>query len=283
MLKFCSLALILCCCAGAAMADEAQQSETIGAYLQSNDLETYQRLQEYTDFTLAGTGFDDFPLPTDVFDHSYRSPGRAFFYSLLVPGGGQYYAGSKLKSTIFIGVEAILWAGYFSFHSDGKSIEDEYVAYAEQYWSPALYTNWLIEEVGIIDDDSTWIDASGRTQSFSHHLPDVKSQQYYEMIGKYDQFQFGWQDTDYRWDDSSSTHRDDYLVDRDKSNDAFGKAKTAAIFSIANHLISAFEAALSAKKFNREQDTFGDLSIKARLVRHYDERIPKVSLTYKFF
>lgn len=282
MLKHFSLALILCCCAGAALADEAQEPETIGSYMQLDDLETYQRLQEYTDFTLAGTGFDDFPLPTDVFNYSYRSPGRAFFYSLLVPGGGQFYTGSKVKSAIFLGVEAILWAGYFSFHGDGKAVEDEYVAYAEQYWSPVLYTNWLIEEVGIISDTLNWSEG-GRTQSFSHHLPDTKTQQYYEMIGKYDQFQYGWQDTDYRRGDSLSSHRDDYLVQRDKSNDSFGKAKAAAIFSIANHLISAFEGALSAKKFNREQDTFSQLSVKARLARHYDERIPKVSLTYKFF
>ncbi|MFH2055157.1 MAG: hypothetical protein ABIJ61_04295, partial [bacterium] len=227
MVKFWSLTLVFCLLTGMAVADDQKSNSEIGDYLQANDLETYQLLREYTDYTLAGTGFDDFPLPDDVFNYSYRSPGRAFFYSLLVPGGGQFYSNSKTKAAIFVGVEALLWAGYFKFHSDGKTIEDEYTVYADQYWSPALYTNWLIEEIGIIDDTTSWTEG-GRTVSFSHHLPEVKSQQYYEMIGKYDQFQYGWLDTDYRRGDSLSTYRNQYLVTRDESNSAFGKAKAAA-------------------------------------------------------
>jgi hypothetical protein len=200
-----------------------------------------------------------------------------------VPGGGQLYTQSKTKAAIFLGIEAILWVGYFKYQGDGKNKEDEYQNFADQRWSPELYTNWLIEDKGIIDDDSTWTDANGRTQSFAHHLPDVKSQQYYEMIGKYDQFLYGWRDTDYRAGDETSSFRQNYLVMRDESNDAFGKAKVTVIFAIANHLVSGFEAALAAKRFNQKQDTFANIDLKMHMAQHFDERIPKLTLTYKFF
>lgn len=255
----------------------------IGKNLIKDDLKTYQRLEEYTNVSLAAGNFDDFPLPSDIFAFSYRSPGRAFLYSLLIPGGGQVYTGSKTKAAFFIGAEVALWVAYFSFHGDGKTKEDTYVNYAEAHWSAELYTNWLIEEKGIVDDDSTWYDANGQPNTFSHHLPDVKNQQYYEMVGKYEQFLYGWRDTDYRSGDQTSDWRHSYLVMRDESNSAFGKAKAAAIFSIANHLLSAFEGALSAKRYNRKQDTFTELRLKANFAQYYNEQIPKVTLTYSFF
>lgn len=266
----------------AAVAQDAPPTETISAKLLKQELETYRQLEQYTNVDFAASNFDEFPLPSDIYDFSYRSPGRAFFYSLLVPGGGQVYTGSKTKAAVFLGLEAVLWVGYFSFHSDGKDKEDAYIKYANERWSPELYTNWLIEEHGIIDDDSTWYDSNGQPQTFSHHLPEVKSQQYYEMVGKYEQFLYGWKDTDYRSGDVSSDWRGAYLVMRDESNSAFGKARAAAIFSIANHLLSAFEGALAAKKFNRKQDTFSELRLKARFATYYNERIPQVTLTYSF-
>ncbi|MFH2055888.1 MAG: hypothetical protein ABIJ61_08015, partial [bacterium] len=78
-------------------------------------------------------------------------------------------------------------------------------------------------------------------------------------------------------------YRNQYLVTRDESNSAFGKAKVAAMFSIANHLLSAFEAAFSAKRYNRQQDTFGEIRVKAQFAKYYDEQIPKLTVSYNFY
>ncbi len=283
MMKTLCLMMLVIFCAGMAQAEDLAPSGQIGNLMAKNDLSTYRQLQEYTNFNLTANSFDDFPLPSDIFNYSYRSPGRAFFYSLLIPGGGQVYTGSKTKAAFFIGVEAALWVGYFSFHSDGQKKQDQYIDYANAHWSPELYTNWLIEELGITDDSSTYYDANGQPHEFSHHLPDVKNQQYYEMVGKYDQFLYGWKDTDYRSGDLTSDWRSSYLLMRNSSNNAFGKAKAAAIFSIANHLLSAFEAAWSAKRFNKKQDTFSQWKLNAGFAQYYDEQIPRVTLSYKFF
>lgn len=257
-----------------------QDTDSLGRLLQLAEIEmqAYYRLQEFTSIRLAASGFEDFPMSSDLFATSYRSPGRSFLYSLVLPGAGQYYTGSKTKAALFLGVEVASWVGYSVFHSDGKKRERDYESFADQYWSPQQYYNWLIETKGISDDNDKWRGDS----IFTHHLPDRKTQQYYEMIGKYEQFHFGWLDTDYRRGDSTSSFRDQYLTDRAKANDAFNRAKVSVIVSLANRVLSAFDAALSARRYNRKQDSFSELSLKARMAKYEGERIPKLELTYRF-
>jgi hypothetical protein len=48
-----------------------------------------------------------------------------------------------------------------------------------------------------------------------------------------------------------SPHRQTYLDMRRQANDYFTNATTFAMVSIANHLVSAFEAAIGARRYNR--------------------------------
>jgi hypothetical protein len=144
-----------------------------------------------------------------------------------------------------------------------------------------LYMNWLVENYGITSDTMSFVE-NDSIKTFTHHLPDTKSQQYYEMIGKYDQFRYGWTDTDYLRAKDSSDARNQYLQDRNTANQKFDRAKVGAIVAIANHLFSAFDAALSARRFNRQQDSFSEFSVKARMVKYEGHQIPKLIFTYKF-
>ncbi len=256
-----------------------QQGDMLGQLMQKNDMHEYQRMRQLTDFSLASSGFEDFPMSSDIFETDYRSPGKGFLYSVAIPGTGQLYTGSKTKAVIFMGVEALAWAGYYIYHKDGVDKENSNEEYADRYWDPELYYNWLVEVHGITDDNDR---SKLNDDTFTHHLPDTKTQQYYEMIGKYDQFQYGWVDTDYRRGDSTSAFRDEYVVDRDKANDAFNKAKIGAIVSIANHLVSAFDAALSARRYNRQQDTFSEYKLRPSLAHYENEAVPTLTFIYKF-
>lgn len=63
-------------------------------------------------------GFED---DESIYEYDYRSPKRAFIYSLLIPGWGQKYARSHaVKPLFFLAAEAGLWMGYFKFHNDGN-------------------------------------------------------------------------------------------------------------------------------------------------------------------
>ncbi|MEA2031152.1 MAG: DUF5683 domain-containing protein, partial [candidate division Zixibacteria bacterium] len=116
----------------------------------------------------------------------HRSPAKAFFMSLVVPGAGQFYNKSKLKSIGFFGVEVASWLLYSKWHSEADDMTDEFEKFNRDHWSEEDYDTLLSWTYGQTDDEL--VDAV----EISHHLPDTRTQQYYEMTGKYDQFAWGW-------------------------------------------------------------------------------------------
>jgi len=256
-------------------------TDEIGQFLQKDDLKTYRQLQEWTKAKFAASDFEDFPMTSDLLNTTYRSPSKAFLYSMTIPGGGQLYNHSKFKAGLFMAIEVASWVDWLINHQKGQQKTNDYNNYADRYWSPSRYTDWLIETYGIASDTSEFI-RNDSTMRFTHHLPATKTQQYYEMIGKYDQFRYGWSDTDYLIGKDSSSLRRVYLDDRATANSFFTKAKTGAIIAIANHLFSAFDAALSARRYNKKQDTFSEVSLRARVVQYEGHRMPRLTLSYTF-
>ena len=215
----------------------------------------------------------------DVYGFKGKSVKKAFLYSLIVPGSGEFYAGSKIKAAIFLGVDVGLWALYFNYHGKGKDKETEYQGFADQHWSEDDYILWLHDEYDIWSDrDKYETDPVTHDSAYlSHHLPDTKTDQYYEMIGKYEQFSGGWDDFD-----TTSANRESYLDKRRVSNDLLNNAKYAAMFSLGNHILSAFDAALTVKRHNRRGEKFSQVEFKMRLVDRNQELIPRLSATLRF-
>ena len=250
---------------------------SIGEYLQA-DQGAYVRkvaaLTESDPVLLAEESeFNDFPIfGEDIYSADHRSISRSFLYSFLVPGLGEYYCGSKIKAGVFFAFDLLSWAQYATKHTAGTDKEDEFQKFANAHWSPTRYMVHIIEEYGV--DSDTLVDG------YSHRLPDEKTQQYYEMIGKYEQFVYGWDDVE---SDKSIKNRSTYLVMRKDANDKLDAARTWVMVSLANHFLSAFDAALSAKRFNKKRDVFSTVNVKARLAEYDGRRIPKIELTYKFY
>ncbi|OGC91004.1 MAG: hypothetical protein A2W25_07965 [candidate division Zixibacteria bacterium RBG_16_53_22] len=201
-------------------------------------------------------GEDD--LREDIYEFHAKSPLKAFALSLAIPGAGQFYNGSKIKAGTFLAADALLWTGYLIYHGKGNDQEKKYRKFADDNYTASRYFDWF-ETLG----DSV-------RQVFSHQIyPDpndpegvVRNHEYYENIGKYDQFQPGWNDYDsLGWpppplpgenrEYQATPYRMQYLDMRRQANDYFSNASTMAMISIANHLISAFDAAIGAKKYNR--------------------------------
>ena len=282
---FLPVVLIFCLIFSSALAEENDSTPTISEFLQKDQFDQWRQLERISDpDMLFADDFNDFPgFEDDLYKIKHHSTGRAFLYSLILPGAGQWYTGSKLKTGLFLGLELFSWYQYINKYGDGQDLEDEYRAYADQYWNPGDYRAWLVDVKGVASDTIPYRDADSLV-TFTHHLPDFKTQQYYEMIGKYEQFVFGWADTDYNEGDSlSEEHRVTYLQLRDQSNSKFDAARNYAIVSIANRIISAFDAALAARRLNKKADRFSEIRLKARLADYYGERIPKIILTYSFY
>ncbi|HQG44998.1 MAG TPA: hypothetical protein PLG50_05020, partial [bacterium] len=134
--------------------------------------------------------------------------------------------------------------------------------YADSNWSEEKYWQAIAsmsgKPVGDIEALREW-----EHLNFSHGLHLTKDQQYYEMIGKYNQFNYGWNDiytttpspTDkmtYLKDQIRSPRRLYYETRRDASNRNFKHATTCLTVVILNHMTSALEAAFSVSRHNRE-------------------------------
>ncbi|OPX25905.1 MAG: hypothetical protein B1H02_00210 [Candidatus Latescibacteria bacterium 4484_107] len=196
-----------------------------------------------------------------------KSPKKALLFSALIPGAGQIYGGKLLRGAVFLTIDAALLTGYVVLDKKGGDLEDDFKAYADRYWDVDEYLVWKDQ----------YVSATGDTMLFTHGLPRdsagevQKTQQYYEMIGKYDQFRVGWED--YPDDLKSITYADsvlitedrlDYMDQRDDSNRYLKRAGyvTGAIFF--NHIISAIDAARQVSG-SREEQARSERRVKVRM------------------
>lgn len=210
----------------------------------------------------------------------YKSPKKALALSALIPGAGQAYAGSYYKTAGFVAVEALSWTMFMIYNKEGKNIEREFQQFADTHWIENDYWDWIARHSGI---DRNNMDAlrEWEEERFSHHLHLVKDQQYYEMIGKYDQFNYGWDDSDIGlldedWDISKRSARRLYYEDRrDASNRAFKKATTGVTIAMLNHILSAIDAAWTVSRHNKQ---LAQVSLRFRPIRYDREALTALTL-----
>ncbi len=188
----------------------------------------------------------------------FKRPGRSFMSSAVIPGAGQYYNGSVKKAVGFLVAEIGLWSGYSTLKGKGDDKEDEYKAFADEFWS---YNRWILSE-----------DTEGGHKIDEHPITGgpVKNNQYYENIGKYDQFNRGWEGTISR--DSLTVQRATYIKLQEDANNLFSWATTVASIVMLNHILSAAEAVYTAKKLNDEASMTISLTAMPVIV---DNRIMK--------
>jgi hypothetical protein len=235
-----------------------------------------------------------------------KSVGKAALYSAVLPGAGQYYNGSIWKTILFAGIEVAAWTAYFVNDSKGQQSDTDMRNYADVHWSEHKYWSWMYDKavqnnienlpnytlterdeatgiVYLVDYDQEM----GNSLRFledelghTHRLPETKTQQYYEMIYKYlTQFGNAWDDADFytRYYGNTNNLTDNMFAYRDmrnQTNEYFDNATTAVNVILINHVISALEAAWSARMFNK------DLEIKpfAQNRRYLDEQIQMYGL-----
>lgn len=206
-----------------------------------------------------------------------RSPKRAFLFSALVPGAGELWAGSKMRAALFFGLEVLGWGTYVSWNAKGDELESEFRARADTTWKPWQYIAWresrsarFTSKTHTLPCDSLFVQAPSNTP-----VPEVlkdcsttKTQQYYELIGKYHQFIAGWEDvTDpttgnrvqhHSEIDSAETFysaiREEYEDQRYESNKYLKRAGNVAGLLLVNHVLSAIDAARVARARNLGQD-----------------------------
>lgn len=228
-----------------------------------------------------------------------KSPWLAAGMSAGIPGLGEFYSESYLKSVIFLGAEVASWIIYGVYTNKGNDHTDEYEGFANVHWSVVDYALWLnqYKNCSIVVDPNTnlapfqrvdWgqLNSCERTvEGFSHTLPPYGTQQYFELIGKYAQYTTGWDDADPSIDYARPENLDRvsprfrfYRDMRGEANDFFNIASTAVGVVVANHILSALDAAWSASRYNRNLQTSAQLRLQRtgemwELVPRFDVKV----------
>jgi len=240
------------------------------------------------DHPLDDGGEQGAPLPQE------KSPWLAAGFSLLVPGSGQFYAKSYWKAALFFAIEAAVVTAAIAYDRKGDDQTAEYQAFANQHWSVTRYAEWT-EQNFSLQGEFQWDQGNGivnwdelnrmeRTVGgwYSHTLPPYGSQQYYELIGKYPQYNQGWDDAppSFTYGDPLTPRFLSYSADRGEANTYYDRASTAVTVAVVNHIVSALDAAWSASMYN--SDIRAEASVQRIPAGDGMVDVPVLRVSYRF-
>lgn len=234
-----------------------------------------------------------------------RSPLLAAGLSFAIPGAGQFYNDDIWKTAIFVAVEAAAIYTAASYNKKGDDQTESFENFANENWSPLQYATWTYEKYlanGTFTEaefprDDFFTQINNRDWAllnqlenrignyYSHRLAPYGDQQYYEMIGKYSQFNPGWNDFQedslhsFSFPQQVSDNFLYYAGERGKANDFYTVSKTAVIIVVTNHILSALEAAWSAHRYNRSLEV--NVSLEKEQIGYRTELIPQLNMKYR--
>ena len=257
--------------------------------------------------------FDD---STSSIAFKKRSPMLTGGMSLILPGAGQFYNEDYWKTAIFVAVEAAAIVTAVVYNNKGNEQTEYFENFANSAdgWNVNQYAQWSVDNAtrinpaiegnevlnGVVDEDGNLISWSKLNELesaighyYSHRLAPFDDQQYYEMIGKYSQFNVGWSDyndADYPPDGYTyiTNVREDpvtatfswYADERGKANSYYDISNLAVKILVANHIISAVEAALAANSYNRSFNA--EVKMQSNSIGYSRVFYPELSMSYRF-
>lgn len=200
-----------------------------------------------------------------------KSPRKALLLSAVIPGAGEVYSKAYIFGAAFFAAEVTLWLMYSKYTSKGKDLETEFQMYADDYWSRDDYLEWI--------NSSEAIELQVQR---THELPDTRTQQYYEMIGKYDQFYAGWSDSEQFEYGERGGKRLEYMDMREDSNEQLKKASTMVSIAILNHIVSAVDAAWASYRYNKSHAEKVGTTMQFDTIQYAQEVCPAISLNMRW-
>jgi hypothetical protein len=184
--------------------------------------------------------------------------------SLAVPGLGEAYLG-HIRGYPMMAIDVASWLLLVHYNEQGHKKRDAYYAYAQEHWSetrmePAYDITNPADAAGLFYYPGFTITVSPQGYKQIPLWVDVTAdrREYFENLGKWDQFVFGWDDfTDprtfittvaqgdaqYLTDPRVSAHRETYRAMRTDSNKQFTNRDRLLYFNIATRIFSFFQVA----------------------------------------
>ncbi|MDA3860787.1 MAG: DUF5683 domain-containing protein [Melioribacteraceae bacterium] len=284
---------------------------TITTFAQESKLELSGNLSLDLVFTSKNYHFDETETSLAI---KKRSPMLAAGMSVILPGAGQFYNEDYWKTAIFVTLEVAAIVAAIAYNSKGNDQTTSYENFAnsDDGWDVDKYAQWSVDNAlrinpdiisdSFTEEDFNVFDSNGDVvwsklnhletaigSYYSHQLAPYDDQQYYEMIGKYQQFNPGWNDfysDDYIYTDTY-TYGDDltdtfywYADERGKANSFYDISNLAVKILVVNHIVSAVEAALASNSYNRSLNA--DVKMETSSIGYNRVFYPELSLNYRF-
>ena len=268
------------------------------SYLSANDLYNLDsRFHPVLSTSFFFLDQDSLPGATEMVepeDSLVVYPARPMLYSLILPGAGQWYNKSPAwKIGLFAGIEAASIFSGLQWKKKAEDIRLQYEIFADQNWDLETWVfNTLNTPIGnyadvhingthkltLVLSGSLAVQYGNYVSSdslennahwvYTNEVSVLRDRDFYENIGKYDQFVGGWIDcyglaNNQLWfevekdvGDSteiiiSTPNKENYVNQRGRSNDYLNMAKYAVSAVMFNHVISALEAVWSTQIRNR--------------------------------
>lgn len=214
--------------------------------------------------------------------------------SAVLPGLGELYLYLESRDPwtlarvpLFMGFDAYNWYMYNDNHDRGKDLKREYMAFADEHWSEARFLEQHPCCVGYGGcPDYDFYNEQCSDQGSDYFLYMSKSQdveEYYENLGKYDPFVYGWDDWE-SWSISNpgnfwTPNRTHYVSLRQESNKYLGRSDNNIMYLIVNRVVSMLDAGWIAYRMGS-----GDPVERAGWDLEFDPAPEEtaVSLVYRF-
>ncbi len=174
-----------------------------------------------------------------------KSKGKALLYSLLLPGLGDYYLGSKDRAKVFFVTEAAIWTSFIVFEVQGHLRENGYKDYAAAY-AGVSGTNHsqdyyrLLTEFNSSNDYEEYIKQDGRYILYPN--VDREALDSYFLTERVSDFE--------PWQWSSDEKRYEYRSIRKGSRLARRRAMYSIASAVANRIVSFIFTLKTAKSLD---------------------------------
>lgn len=175
-------------------------------------------------------------------DRKFPSPAKAFFFSFLLPGMGERYAGSRKMMRIFLATEGLLWATFASCR---------------------IYGNWKRNDYRQFAASHAGVDINGKDHEYFVNIENFNSIQDYNVFKLQQRLlnELYPETAEYFWEWDSENSRESFEDIRLASDAAYSSSHFVLACVLLNHLVSGIDAIRVARKVRKTAENPVQLSV----------------------
>ncbi len=268
--------VLLCTLTAPPVLGQSPETERMAWLLNRDSLETLALTGQRFEQGEIGGGGGSLEITEIAEPTGKRKSGWPVLFSLILPGAGEASMGYT-RGYAMMAADIFAWTQVSKYHNDGEDLKNDYIAYADLHYSDEdlleAYKD-VSSDLDRVDEGDTYFgsiigDFNFNTLDDLHNLPlyvtkEDDFREYYENLGKWDQFIFGWDDYSRASDPTNpdapagyvptrtradlqhpwvSKNRETYRLMRDASNDAYKSRDRWLYVNIGLRVFSVIQTA----------------------------------------